>query len=249
MSEAIQTVINEFKTISPDISSTVVFALNGETIAQNEDATPEQTQTLIAKLNSITHAACIGGIKNLVIQDVSAQLAVTAVGDVYLATVSRRAADDKEVKSLTQVVAPTVIQLALGAPAKPTAKQRVPAEITEPKIEVPTPPKTAPKIQLSPPEPFQPKASTTQFMIEKITGLLVASDTVRIDSEVIEKWQEVPGSKKFAHVNVETLDGRNVTCKFKPRKDARGKILVPEKIIQALHSDVGELVIVKPVVE
>ena len=114
MTEALQTVIGEFKTLSPDIANTIVFNLEGETLAASEGTTPEQTQTLIANLNSITHAECIGGIESLTIQDLNTQLSIAAVGDVYLATVSSRTADQKIIKSLTQIVAPTVIQLAKG---------------------------------------------------------------------------------------------------------------------------------------
>ncbi len=250
MTEALQTVIGEFKTLSPDIANTIVFNLEGETLAASEGTTPEQTQTLIANLNGITHAGCIGGIESLTIQDLNTQLSVAAVGDVYLATVSSRTADQKIIKSLTQIVAPTVIQLAKGTvvvekqrvlPEK--APSKVEAILTEQKSE-----RTIPDLE-SPPEPYLPKAPTTQFMVEKIGGLLVPSDTVRIDSEVIENWQNLYDKKTFTAVSIQTLEGKTVTCKFKPQKDAKGIIGIPDKILQTLQSSKGKLVIVKPVIE
>ena len=99
------------------------------------------------------------------------------------------------------------------------------------------------------PEPYLPEAPTTQFMIEKIGGLLVPSDTVRIDSEVIENWQNLYDKKTFTAVSIQTLEGKTVTCKFKPQKDAKGIIGIPDKILQTLQSSKGKLVIVKPVIE
>ncbi|HSV48872.1 MAG TPA: hypothetical protein VLH35_01025, partial [Candidatus Acidoferrales bacterium] len=105
LSEAIQTVIDEFKTLSPNISKVIVFKLDGETLAASKDTTPEQTQALIAYLNGIKHTGCIGGLENFTIQDVNSQLAVTAVGKVYLAAVSSRSEDQKSINSLTKIVA------------------------------------------------------------------------------------------------------------------------------------------------
>jgi hypothetical protein len=85
-------------------------------------------------------------------------------------------------------------------------------------------------------------------MVEKIGGLLVASDTVRVDSRVLSDWQETYG-KSFSMVQVETLEGKTLTCKFKPQKDGKGTIGVPERILQALGCEKGKLVMVKPVIE
>ncbi len=255
MFEAINTVLAEFKTLSPDITSSFVFKANGEAIAQTQTATPEQTQTIITQLSSLTHAQCIGGVKNLIIRDVSTQLTVTAVEDVFLATVSRRTSDEKVVRSLTRVVVPLVIRLALDAECRQNPEE--PA-IHTPKMDASvlnieaSPTESA--LQLSPAkEVYVQKSLMSQLMIEKISGLLVPSDTVRIDSEVIANWQEVCGDSPFSQVCVETLEGKRVICKFKPQKDAKpggkGLILVPEKLIQALGSDRGQLVLVKPILE
>jgi hypothetical protein len=90
-------------------------------------------------------------------------------------------------------------------------------------------------------------------MIEKIGGLLVPADTVRVDSEVIAKWNDLYGDKQIAQVHIETLEGKKTNCKFKPIKEtnhnAKGIIQIPEKILQALQTSKGKLVIVKPVIE
>jgi hypothetical protein len=249
LTEALQTIIGEFKTLSPDIASTVVFKLNGETLATSESGTPEQTQLLIASLNSLTHTACIGGLEKLSVQDVNSQVLVAAVGDVYLATVSSRVGDQRAIKSLTEVVAPIAIQLALKMPKAATEVPKITREKLMQQIEAALPKKEQTiTLAHSEQEPSSPKVPSTQFMVEKIGGLLVASDTVRIDNTVLCGWQEACG-KQFTAVYVETLEGKTVTCKFKSQKDGKGTIGVPEKILQALESEKGKLVMVKPVIE
>ena len=254
----LQTIIGEFKNLEPDIAKALVFKSNGEIIAASEDNNAEQTQTLIANLNNITHAECIGGIENLTIQDANSQLVVAAIDEVYLVTVSSRTANQKIIKSLTQVIVPAVIRSAFRAipvaaenhikPEEASLEQVEPAVITEQESKI------EPIIELqSQPEPVLPKAPTTQFMVENISGLLVATDTVRIESEVIANWKELYGDKQFTAVSIETLAGKTITCKFKSQKDtkasAKGTIGIPDKILQALECNKGKLVMVKPVIQ
>jgi hypothetical protein len=255
LAEAIQALIGEFKTLSPDITNVLVYRSNGETLAANEGTTPEQTQTLINGLNSITHTEFIGGIENFTIQDVNTQLTVRKIGGIYLAIVSSRSEDQKIVKSLTEVVGPTVIRLAFesAAPELQAKRETIKVQRHKKVLEVAAPEK-GPQIPLipepqSPPETTQPKSPTTQFMVERIGGILVPPDMVRIDFEVLEKWRELEG-KMFAMVAIETLEGKRVTCKYRPiRATSKGIIQIPDRLIQALDTGKGKLVMVKPVVE
>ncbi len=102
-------------------------------------------------------------------------------------------------------------------------------------------------------EPLLPDPPVTQLIVENLGGLLVPSDTVRIDKPVITEWNDLYGDKKIEEVDVETLDGKATRCKFKPIKDSKHKgkgiIQMPEKIQLTLETAKGELVMVKPVVE
>jgi len=263
---ALQTVVSELKNFCPDIAGAFVFKADGETLASSQKTTPEQTQSLISSLKAI-NAQSIGGIEHFIIQDVNSQLCLTAVGDVYLGTIIARTADQKIVKSLTQVVLPAFIQLTVGVPVKQVKVPKLAApeepyvdaalamqkakppvaiiahEVEEPQKEA----EEAPQL----PEPLLPTAPTTQFMVERIGGILVASDTVRIDSETIQKWQDLYGGKPFSHVNIETLEGKTIVCKHKPlsNSNAKGIIQIPGKIIQDLGTDRGKLVMVKPAIK
>jgi hypothetical protein len=253
LTEALKTIIGEFKTLSPDITTTAVFRLDGEVLAASECATPEQTQVLIAGLNSLTHVDCIGGLERLIVQDINSQVSVAAVGEVYLANVASRMGDQKVIKSLTQVVAPTAIQLALKMPNVVVETPNVNREQLMKQIQATAPIEHTQTViaQKEPETQVETAAShipSTQFMVERIGGLLVASDTVRVDSGVLCGWHEACG-KQFTSVQVETLEGKTVTCKFKPQKDGKGTIGIPDKLLQTLECEKGKLVMVKPVIE
>ena len=92
-----------------------------------------------------------------------------------------------------------------------------------------------------------------QFIVEDIKGLLSPSDTVRIDNDVMEKWNEYYENKTIVEADIETFGGKSVRCKVKPIKDAKlegqGKVQIPGKMQLVLDIKKGELVRVKPVVE
>jgi hypothetical protein len=254
LTKALQTITGEFKTLCLDIASAAIFKLDGETLAANESATPEQTQTLIASLNRLTHTGCIGGLQKLVVQDVNSQVSVVAVGDVYLATSSSRLGDQKVITSLTEIVAPTIIRLALKIPNTEEMPAKINRDLIMQRIEVSLPKReqtdvTADQQKIEAEgETSAPHVLSTQFLVEKIGGLLFAADTVRIDSRVLSDWQD-SCEKQFSSVLIETLDGKTVTCKCKPKKEGKGTIGIPERILQALNCERGKLVMVKPVID
>ncbi len=262
-SNALQPIIDEFKTLSPETTNALIFKNNGQTIANTKATTEDQTKKLILNFGSIAQQAeTIGGIESLTIQAADSQLNITAMNNFYLATVSSRAANQEIVKSLTHVVVPTVVRLI--DQFSPQVSENQPPHVNEleekqnqetetvlPIEEKPTI-QSIPEIQ-APFEPLPPKTPINQFMVEKIGGLLVPADTVRIDGEVIAKWSDLYDGKQITMVNIEALDGKRTTCKFKAIKEAKcnakGIIQIPEKILQTLQTEKGKLVMVKPVIE
>jgi hypothetical protein len=265
-SNALQNIINEFKNISPEITNTVIFKKNGDVLASTESAAENQTKKLISAFNGIAdQPEAIGDIETLTIQGANSQLNITSINNLFLANVSSRAADQKIVKALTHVIVPTVVSL-VGELAPELSENELtqtfkPQERTIEETVLPA--KTAEETEQNEPihespisfssGPFLPKAPVNQFMIEKIAGLLVSADTVRVGSEVIAKWSDLYGDKQITQVNIETLEGKKTTCKFKPIKEtnhsAQGIIQIPEKILQTLQTSKGKLVMVKPVIE
>lgn len=256
---ALQTIIGEFKNISPEITNVFMFKPNGEIVASDGVTVEEQCKNLISVFNGISFKAeTIGNIENVTIRGTDRHLSITCMNNRYLATVFSREANEKTVKSLTHVFVPTVVGLVdeiseSGLPkiSKPEIKQveeilPIPESPPAEPIAIPEEP---PMFSSDPPLPVPP---VTQFMVEKIGGLLVSADTVRVNSDVIAKWDNLYGDKQITEVHIETLEGKSTTCKFKSVKEAsnnaRGIIQIPEKILQILQTSKGKLVIVKPVV-
>ena len=259
-STALQTIINEFKNITPEITNTFIFKKNGEIVASTETATGDENKKLIAAFNDLTdQAETIGGIEALSIQGADGQLSITSMNNRYLANVSSRAADEKMVKMLTSVIIPTVVKLVdqiseLSGSESPQAKKpevKPVEEIVLPDKQT-TQSESIPDMTSFRSEPMLPEPPVNQFMIEKIGGLLVPCDIVRVDGEVIAKWHDIYGDKEITQVHIETLEGKAIMCGFKPIKDtnhnAKGIIQFPEKVLQALQTSKGKLVIVKPVI-
>jgi hypothetical protein len=260
-SNVLQTIIDEFKNLSPETTNALIFTNNGQTIANTKTTSEEQTKKFLTDFSSIAqHAETIGGIENLTIQAADSLLNITAMNTLYLATVSSRAANQEILKSLAHVLVPTFVNLVeqVASQVKENQlQQSVQTEeeqIEETVLPVEDEPTIEPIPEPQPPyEPFLPKAPINQFMVEKIGGLLVQADTVRIDSNVIAKWSDLYEGKQITMVNIEALDGKKTSCKFKPIKEAKagakGIIQVPEKILQTLQTEKGKLVMVKPIIE
>jgi hypothetical protein len=260
-SNVLQTIIDEFKNLSPETTNALIFTSNGQTIANTKATSEDQAKKIITNFNSIAlQTQTIGGIENLTIQAADNQLNITAINNLCLATVSSRAANQEIVKSLTQVLVPTVVNLVEQVASRtkenhlPQSVPTIEKQIEETVLPVENKPTVEPISELQPPyEPFLPKTPINQFMVEKIGGLLVQADTVRIDSDVIAKWNNLYEGKQITMVNIEALDGKKTECKFKPIKEAKatgkGIIQIPEKILQTLQTEKGKLVMVKPIIE
>jgi hypothetical protein len=254
-SNPIQTIIDEIRTLSPETTNALIFRNNGQTIANTQTGTENQTKKFVANFANISvQAQAIGGIENFTIQSAENQLNIVAVEDCFLATISSQRANQEILKSITKVVVPIVVRLVNQIDVKAKEFQEKPYEelaMSATKEAKPTV-ETTPEIQ-PPFEPFLPKTPTNQFMVEKISGFMVAADIVRIDGEIVEQWSNLYEGKQFSTVIIEALDGKKATCKFKAIKDAKnsrkGIIQIPEKILQTLQTEKGNLVMVKPVIE
>jgi hypothetical protein len=272
---ALKNTLHEIQNICPDVSNTFIFK-NGK-ITAKDDATPEENvnQTITAFESITERADTIGGMEAVTIQTAKGKVRISCMNDFYLTTVTSKGADEKYINTLTRVLIPTVIRLtekilpasandetlatADSEPVEEFAPEPIAEEteeiennqpieetpITEPEEEQPTP-----EIDTEPPLPEPP---VTQLIVENLGGLLVPSDTVRIDNAVIAQWNELYDNRKIAEADLETLNGTTTRCKFKPIKDSKqegkGIIQMPEKIQLTLQTSKGELVMVKPVVE
>jgi len=275
---ALKSTLQEIQNICPDVSNSFIFK-DGKILAKDETTPEKDIDHTIDAFDSITEKAdIIGGLEAVTIQGANGRVNIACMNDFYLTTVSSKEADEKYVNTLTRILIPIVIRLiekihpALPEdgtfttvepePVEPVEDEVVEevAETTEESESNMPAEETAPtedeEEQFAPevdPEPLLPEAPVTQLIVENLGGLLVPSDTVRIDTEVIAQWNDLYGDKKLHEVNLETLSGKTTRCKFKPIKNSKqtgkGVIGIPEKIQLTLETSKGELVMVKPIVE
>jgi hypothetical protein len=270
---ALKSTLQEIQNICPDISTSFIFK-DGKIIAKDDTTSEKDINHTIDAFDAITEKAdIIGGLEGVTIQSANGRVNIACMSDFYLTTVSSKEADEKYVSTLTRVLIPIVVRLMDKIhPAlpddqtfKPVEPEPVEDEVAEeideeseskqPAEEETAPTedeeeRSAPEVD---PEPILPDAPVTQLIVENIGGLLVPSDTVRIDNEIITQWSDLYGDKKLREVNLETLSGKTTRCKFKPIKSSKqsgkGVIGIPEKIQLTLEISKGELVMVKPIIE
>ncbi len=271
---ALKSTLDEIQGACPDVSNTFIFK-DGKLLAKGETTDEKTVNRAINAFDSITERAdAIGGVETVTIQGANGRVNIACMNDFYLTTVLSKKADEKYVNTLTRVLIPTVVKLvekihptSTGDETLTVEPEPAEEEVAEEKAESaeddenepaeeetattePTEEEETPEVD---DETLLPEPPVTQFIVENLGGLLVPSDTVRIDKAVITEWTDLYGDKKIEEVDVETLDGKTTRCKFKPIKDSKHKgkgiIRMPEKIQLALETAKGELVMVKPVVE
>jgi hypothetical protein len=236
---ALKNTLNEIKNVCPDVSNTFIFKENGKIIAKDENTDEETITRTVDAFDTITERAdAIGGLESVTFHGANGRLNIACINDFYLTTIASKEADEKYVNTLTRVLVPTVLKLIEKIHPASIDNNTFTTEQIEPEVN---------------PEPLLPEPPVNQFIVENLGGLLVPSDTVRIDSAVIVQWKNLYADKKIEEVDVETLNGKTTRCKFKPIKDSKyegkGIIQIPEKIQLTLQTTKGELVMVKPVVE
>jgi hypothetical protein len=272
---ALKSTLDEIQGACPDVSNTFIFK-DGKILAKGETTDENTANLTINAFDSITErAATLGGLETVTIQGAKGRVNITCMNDFYLTTVLSKKADEKYVNTLIQVLIPTVIKLVekihptstddetLTVETEP-AEEEAAEEETESTEEAenesveeeetattePTEEEETPEVD---DEPLLPEPPVTQLIIENLGGLLVPSDTVRIDKAVITQWNDLYGDKEIEEIDLETLDGKTTRCKVKPIKNSKHKekgiIQMPEKIQLTLEVTKGELVMVKPVIE
>lgn len=279
-SYALKTTINEIKSVSPQVTNAFIFCKDGEIVAQDDNTNEETINRSIALFNELAENTDVfGRLESFTVQCSSGQVTfIPCIKDFYLATVSSREIDEKIFYALTRVLVPTIIKLISQLtdsseaqliflekpkpktfpkqvepepeiqPTMPEETKQIEKQIVEPEPEPVKQPEKTPEPIL---EPTLPKASVHQLMVDKSSGILSSSDTVRIDCGIVEGWSETYEGKNISKVIVETLKMKKIECKVKPMKDTtvKGIIQIPEKILQVLEISKGELVMITPIIK
>jgi hypothetical protein len=263
---ALKNTLNEIKNACPELTNAFILGPNAQIIAKDKNTRKETINRTAEAFNALAEKTeAIEGIGSITFQAATGHVNVDRVNGFYLTTVTSKEGDAKYVKVLALAAIPAVLKIMKKIHSvfpedtdefnfreqefpKETASRD--EEATEETVE-------AANRELMPQEneidAFLPDPPVTQFMIESLGGIRRRSDTVRIENALILQWKDLFGDKKIRKVDVETLDGKTMRCKFKPIKDSKhegkGIIQIPVKTLLILQASKGELVMVKPVIE
>jgi hypothetical protein len=261
---ALKNALNEIRNVCPDITNTFMFRQDGEIIVGDENTSQKTMVHVVDAFDGIFEKAdAIGGFECITIEGSNGRINVSWLNDLYFVTVTSRKADMKYVNTVTRVLIPTVLRLLekicptplkSNSPLTETKHQpKIPMDEELEKPELMEEPVEETVEAETKHEPLLPEPPVNQLIVENIGGLLVPSDTVRIDSEILSQWEELYEGSKIEEVEIGTFDGKTMRCKVKTIKDSKyegkGIIQIPEKIQLALEIRKGELVRAKPIVE
>ena len=268
---ALRNTLNEIRNVCPGVSSTFIFRTDRKIIIGDESTSEKAIMRVLDAFDDVLErATTAGGLESLTIKYNNGRVNVSCVNDYHLVTVLSKQADERYISITTRVLVPTVLKLLEKIHPTPPESNASTPEIKELEPDFSTTEglqeredksveetvtketenagETEAKL-----EPVLREPSANQFLVENLGGLLVPSDTVRIDSAVIAQWKELYDDKLVEEVEVETFNGKATQCKFKPIKDLKyegqGVVQIPEKIQAALEIKKGDLVKVKPIIK
>jgi len=269
---ALKNALNEIRNVCPGITNTFMFREDGEIIVGDENTSQKTMVHVVNAFDGIFEKAdAIGGVECITIEGSNGKVNVSWLNDLYFVTVTSRKADMNYVNTVTRVLIPTVLRL-LEKICPTPLKSNSPLTETKHQLKIPMDEEfEKPELMEEPVEetvmeepketveaetkhePLLSEPPVNQLIVENLGGLLVPSDTVRIDSEILSQWEELYEGRKIEEVEIGTFDGKTMRCKVKTIKDSKfegkGMIQVPEKVQLALEIKKGELVRAKPIIE
>ena len=269
---ALKNALNEIRNVCPDITNTFMFREDGEIIVGDENTSQKTMVHVVDAFDGVFEKAdAIGGVECITIEGSNGRVNVSWLNDLYFVTVTSRKADMNYVNTVTRVLIPTVLRL-LEKICPTPLKSNSPLTETKHQLKIPMDEEfEKPELMEEPVEetvmeepketveaetkhePLLSEPPVNQLIVENLGGLLVPSDTVRIDSEILSQWEELYEGRKIEEVEIGTFDGKTMRCKVKTIKDSKfegkGMIQVPEKVQLALEIKKGELVRAKPIIE
>jgi len=264
-STALQNALTEIKNICPDVRTSFLFDKEGSIIAGDNGTQEYDLEKTVNSMEGIFEKAeTIGGLDALIVNGHYGKVHISCVNDMYLALVTSEKADMTYVQTVSRVLIPTVIKLLdsiTSTPFKPAPQKPLPLTPPFPKREqeeemgeeIDEEEEMASPERLEPPEKESLPDTSSQLIVDTLSGLLVRGDTVEIDPKILDEWSQTYDDVEIRDVEIESFNGNSTQCRVKPIKDSKlegkGLIRIPEKVCQALEVRKGELVRVSPLIE
>ncbi|MGQ9538133.1 MAG: hypothetical protein ACUVTE_00895 [Candidatus Bathycorpusculaceae bacterium] len=263
---ALKSALEEMQNVCPDIQHAFIFNESGEVVVGDANIPQKVMVHVVDAFDDVLERAeAIGGVEAVTLNCREGNVKLYHFNEHYFVMVVSAKADANYVDTVTRVLFPTVLRLLEKISPTPLKNETSPPKIEskpetleaeqsyeklaeeEPAMEFQG------ELNLEPPHETPFEIPSIQLIVENIGGLLVPSDTVRIDNETLSQWESTFEGKKIEYVEIETFNGKTERYKVKPIKDSKyygkGVVQVPEKAQLSLEIKKGELVKVKPIIE
>jgi len=216
---ALRNTLTEVRNICPDISCSFIFTKEGMVVAGDEQSadvpvgkTVDSFQSLMEKANTI------GGLHTMIVNGSKGNVHISSVNDMYLVIAASKNADMAYIRSIANVIVPTVLKL---------LKNIVPTP--------PTPPKMATSQQLI-------VESISGFFVGdavQVDEELLRQWSKNFKGKGVSEVNVEAFGGKVIQCKVKVISDSKYTGK--------GLIRMPEKVARELEVTEGELVRIKPV--
>jgi len=127
--EALKNTLTEIRNTCPGINSSFIFTKDGAIVAgDTETADIIIGKTLNSFQNVAEKAGTIGGLHNFYVDGDKGKIHISRINDMYLVTATSKNADTNNLRSVTQVIVPTILKLLesiIPAPLKSTQPQQL----------------------------------------------------------------------------------------------------------------------------
>ena len=263
---ALKSTVDEIKNTCPDVSNTFIFDNNGTILAMDDALDNETAARTINVFKAVAKKAnAIGGLESASFYSENNRVNVFQIDNLCLVLVGSEEPDGERTANLVRMLVPAVLKLSeriskfqpesspkmsepLRTADSPTEDTGTNLEAEEIKAVEDT--KRNLKKENDQPIETSPEPLVTQLMVENV-GRFAGSNSVRIDSAVIQQWKDVYGEIQINEVEVETLNGQKIRCKYRligdSKLDGKGLVQMPQRMQMTLNTSKGELVTVKPI--
>lgn len=127
--EALKNTLTEIRNICPDINSSFIFTKDGTVVAGDTETADTTIKKALNSFRSVAEkAGTIGGLHNFYVDGDKGKVYISHINDMYLVTATSKDADTNYLRSVMQVIVPTVLKLLesiIPAPLKSAQPQQL----------------------------------------------------------------------------------------------------------------------------
>jgi hypothetical protein len=264
---ALKSTVDEIKNACPDVSNTFIFKIDGSILAKDDDLDEETVARAVNVFKAIEKKAdTVGGLESAAFYSENNRVNILKIDNLCLVLVGSEEPDGDRTAGLARILVPTVLKLTKRISEyqpETSTNDFEPQKTTGSKTEESGTNLEAKEIKTIEDEKHKqkkedkqeietnPEPLVTQLMVED-SGRFAGSNSVRIDSAVVQQWKDLYGEREINEVEVETLNGQKIRCRYKligdSKLDGKGLVQLPQKMQLILNTSKGELVTVKPVI-